>query len=181
MTGQAKRPTWVTIVGVLGIIFGVFGLFGAGQVAMTPKMLQMQKKMMESMPMPTQRPAERESAEQFKKWMEGLWGDQPEWFAVACVGLGIAGLIVNGLYVFGAVTLLQLKPYAVTLFSLTLGASIALALARAVAFYMASSFFIGMALLFTESVSVVLDVVLLVVIATGDRSAFVTSPPGRVT
>jgi hypothetical protein len=50
---------------------------------MTPKMLQMQTEMMRSVRIPTQTPEQEVPAEQF-----------------------------NGLYVYGAVTLLQLKPYA---------------------------------------------------------------------
>jgi len=43
-----KRPTWATIVGILGIVFGCFGILGGGQSVFMPKMMEMQKEMLEA-------------------------------------------------------------------------------------------------------------------------------------
>ena len=44
-----KRPTWATVVGILGIVFSSFGILGAGQIIMTPKIMEFQKQMITTM------------------------------------------------------------------------------------------------------------------------------------
>jgi len=162
-----KRPTWVTVVGVLGILFGICGLFVSGQVAAMPTIMEWQKRFLETMPI--DRTADGQNAEQFKQMMRGFFGDQPSWFGPACVALGVIGLVVNGFYIFASVTLLQLKAKAARLFTTVLGVSIALGLTRAVVMMNGFSF-LAVPTLMSGLVGVVLDIVLLVVIATADKS-----------
>jgi hypothetical protein len=162
-----KKPTWITVVGVLGILFGICGLFVSGQVAAMPTIMQWQKQIFETIP--TDQAADRQNAEQFKQVMRGFFGDQPSWFGPACMTLGVIGLVVNGFYIFASVTLLQLKPNAARLFTAVLGVSIALGVARAVVMMNGFSF-MAIPMLMSGVVGVVLDIILLVVIATGDKS-----------
>ena len=162
-----KKPTWITVVGVLGILFGICGLFVSGQVAAMPTIIQWQKQMLDVIPI--DRTADQQNAEQFKQVMRGFFGDQPSWFGPACMALGLIGLVVNGLYIFASVTLLQVKPNAARLFTTVLGVSIALGVARALVMMNGFSF-MAIPMLMSGLVGVVLDIILLVVIATGDKS-----------
>jgi hypothetical protein len=162
-----KKPTWITVVGVLGIVFGIFGLFGSGQVAAMPTILQWQRRMFDSFPVA--QAADRQNLEQFQQTMRMFLGDQPSWFGPACIALGIIGLGMNGLYVFASVSLLQLKPNSARLFSRVLGASIALGIVRVLVMMKGYSF-MAIPTLMGGLVGVVLDIILLVVIATSDTS-----------
>jgi hypothetical protein len=162
-----KKPTWITVVGVLGILFGICGLFVSGQVAAMPTILQWQKQLIETIP--TDRTADAQNAEQFRQMMKGFFGDQPSWFGPACLTLGALGLVVNGFYIFASVTLLQLKSNAARLFTTVLGVSIALGVTRALVMMNGFSF-MAIPMLMSGLVGVVLDIILLVVIATADKS-----------
>lgn len=171
-----KKPAWVTIAGVLGIIFGICGLFAAVQIAMAPKMLEMQRALVEPMLMAGQKPEQQAAAEKFKKEMGKFLGEnQPEWFGAVCLALGLIGLLINGVYIFAAVSLLQLKPYSVRVFLLTLWVSIAFGILRSLVLLKGFSVY-GIALLFTGSVGIILDIILLVVIVTANKAIFESSP-----
>jgi len=163
-----KKPTWITVVGVLGIVFGIFGLIGSGQVAAMPTFLQWQRRMFDSFPV-APAAADQQNLEQFQQAMRMFLGDQPSWFGPACIALGVIGLAINGLYVFAGVSLLQLKPNSARLFSRVLGASIALGIVRALVMMNGYSF-MAIPMLMSGLVGVVLDVILLVVIVTSDKS-----------
>jgi hypothetical protein len=165
-----KRPTWITVVGVLGILFGIFGLFASGQVAAMPTITRWQNQTFESMPMP-QSANEQQNVEQFRQVMRGFFGDQPSWFGPASMALGVVGLAVNGFDIFASVSLLQVKPNSARLFSTVLGVSIALGVVRTMVMMNGFSF-MAIPMLMSGLVGVVLDIILVVVIATNDKSVF---------
>ena len=162
----SNNPKWVTVVGILGIVFGLAGLIGAAQVMSMPKIIEMQKAMFKAIPGDADgNPPPKEMQEFF----ESFWGTPPAWFPSAAIVLGIVGLVVNGLYVFAAIALLQLKPYSVKLLGGVLITSMILALVRstvpAISFSM-----IGMTFAAGGLIGLVMDGVLLAVLVTSDKS-----------
>jgi len=167
----SNNPKWVTVVGALGIIFGLAGLIGAAQVASMPKVIEMQKAMFKAIPTDAAgNPPPREMQEFF----ESFWGTPPPWFQPAAIVLGLVALIVNGLYIFAAIALLQLKPFAVKLFGAVLITSMILALVRSAVLAISFSMF-GMTFAVGGLVGLVMDGVLLAVLLTSDKSAM--QPP----
>jgi hypothetical protein len=168
-----RRPTWATVVGIMGIVFGVMGLFGAAQTAMMPVMIKMQGQMMDAMAKsaPTQTPQQQVAAQQMQQMMNTIWGDVPPWLMPAAIALGGLTLLVNGIYIFAAISLLQMRPYSITLLYAVLTSSIVMGLVRGSVFVAASPM-MGMFILFYAMAGVAIDVTLLIVIATGDKTAF---------
>lgn len=169
-----KRPTWATVIGVLGIIFGCLGVLGSIQFALTPMMMEFQEKMLAIM----QQTMEAEAAENgsdvavadMMAMMEQLW-DLPEWYASFCVAAGMISAVVAGLYIFASIRLLQVHPSAVGTFYLAMGLSIAMALVI-VLMSIAASSMMAIAMGMGGMFGIVIDVVLLIVVATADKRAY---------
>jgi hypothetical protein len=170
-----NKPSWVNTIGTLAIIFGVLGLLTAAQTAMMPNMIEMQRKMMESVTLtiPGQQ-RDQHAIDELKKTIEGLWGNPPGWFRSACFAMGIAGALINALYIFAAASLLQMKRFSLMLFYTAMAVSIAFSVIRGVTFVNALPL-IGMSMLFAALVGVAMDVVLLLVVATADKKGFSSS------
>jgi hypothetical protein len=171
-----KRPTWATVVGVLGIILSSLGVLGAGQFMMMPKMMQFQKEMMAGMQESMEKQESTKDREMMPpkemfKMFEKMW-DTPEWYATWCIVAGLLSLLISGFYLFASITLLQVKPSAIRLFYTAVGLSIGLALLKGFAAASAMSF-MGLAMLFGSMCGVVIDIVLVIVVATGDKEAFI--------
>ena len=169
-----KRPTWATVVGIIGIIIGCFGILGAGQLMMMPKMMEIQKKVWSGMQksmekLETTNPQQMPPTEMFKAF--GKMADVPDWFTTYCVMAGITALFVSGFFVFSSIRLLQTKPTAIKLFYLAAGLSIGFTIVKSV-IAMAAMSFMGMGLMMGGMFGVVINVVLLTVVATGNKEAF---------
>ena len=166
-----KRPTWVTIVGVLGILFGSLGIMNATQTVVLPQMLEWQKTFMHSfmanMPQQPGAPAGKDVAAAF----ESFWGPIPGWFKVWCVVGGLLGLCLSATYIYAAISMLQLKRNAVRLFCVCSAAAIGLAVVRGLLAVFALRL-MGASFLMASTASIAFHVVLLLVTATGDKSAF---------
>lgn len=184
-----KKPTWVTVIGILGIVFGCFGILGGGQEMMMPKMLQMQKEMWITMEQQTaiqaNKDGQAENAGDSDKYiakhravagaamiqsMEKMF-DVPEWFGTWSIYAGIAKALVSAFYLFASIRLLQLKQNAVKLFYWALGANIFLCCLKAVVGFYSFSF-MTMAMTMGGLFSALIDVVLIIVVATSDKMAF---------
>ena len=177
------RPKWATVVGIIGIIVGCFGILGGGQLMMMPRIVEMQKQMFSSMEESIE---EREAANPRQmppramfQTMEKMW-DVPDWFDTYCVVAGIAALCVSGFYLFASIRLLQTKPTAIKLFYAAAGIAIGFTIVRAVV-AMAATSFMGIALMAGGAFGLVINVVLLIVVATGDKEAFTTPEAGQPT
>ena len=139
-----------------------------------PKMMEMQKEMWSDM----QKSAELEEAadpqqippKEMFETMEKMW-DVPDWFDTYCVIVGILAIFVFGFYVFSSIRLLQVKPAAIKLFYLAAGISIGFTILKAVVALYAKSFMV-ISMMLSGMVGVVLNVILLIVVATGDKKAF---------
>jgi hypothetical protein len=169
-----NRPGWATVVGIIGIILGCFGILGGGQTMLMPRMMEMQKGMFTAM----QEAAEKEGATNAQEappkevfaFMEQMW-ETPDWFDTYCVVAGIVGVCVSGFYIFASIRLLQIKPTAVRLLYGAIGLAIGLAIVKAVA-AMATMSFVGMSMAMGGMFGLVINVVLLVVVITGNKEAF---------
>ncbi len=192
------RPTWVTVVGVLGIIFGCLGILGGGQEMLLPKLMEMQQAMFSeissqleqeveeqgadgnSSTSPDQRPigqADAALAFGMLKSMQGLW-EFPDWFALWSVFSGTLKMLVSALYLLASIWLLQLRPVSIPLFYWAAGSSIALGVLKGVVLVSAMSF-MGAALMVGGIFGVVIDIVLLIVVVTGDKTAFLGGSAGE--
>lgn len=186
-----QRPTWATVIGILAIIFGSFGVLGGGQEMIMPQMLKFQKGMFSTIGEQMEKELSRElrraeekgdtralekkrddqeMAREMMGMFESMW-DLPQWFAGFSVGTGVLKILISALYLLAGIWLLQVKPVAIKLFYWAAGASIALALLKGVALLTTGSFF-GMLMLAGGVFSAVIDVVLIIVVATADKEAF---------
>jgi hypothetical protein len=158
------RPRWKTVIGVLGIIFGCFGIMSASQTALMPTMLEIQRKMFLAMQAEAAKGAQAQAfAGPFAAMFEMFAGPTPAWFAPWCVVMGLLTLIISGLYVFSAISLLLVKPWAPRLFCIALTASIVAAFARTIGLMLARGV-LGMGMGFGAMFGVVIDVVLLLIV-----------------
>jgi hypothetical protein len=168
-----KRPTWATVVGVLGIIFGLLGLIGAAQTIIMPKMIQTQKELFSGMEktMQTATPEQRAATEGMKKMVDSMLGQIPPWFEAWFVFIGILALLVNAIYVFAAIALLLVKKIAIDLFLFSTSFSIVLGVGKMIA---SANIFsqMGFGMIFSGSIGIIIDIILLIVVAMGDKTAF---------
>jgi hypothetical protein len=171
-----ERPGWISIVGILGIVLGCFGLMGAGQMAMLPNMVKMQKQMIADMQV-QMKPEQRAQMEPFEHLMDGFWGELPPWYMSWAVTSGLILMAIKGFYIFAALSLLQLKRTAVRQFYWAAGLSIAAALVNAAVMVEAFSG-LGVAMAMGSMIGVVLNLVLLAVVIGGDKAVFgIARPP----
>lgn len=190
---KMKRPTWATIVGILGIIFGCFGILGGGQEIFLPKILKMQNEVFTKIEkMAKEQQAQRDSEiinneqdgknprpafsleifEPMKKMFE-----VPDWFGLWSVLSGLAKAIVSAIYLLASIWLLQTKPLSVRLFYWAAGSSIALSILRGIIILSAFSF-MGIAMMFGGAFGALIDIILIIVVVTGDKEAFQLQPAG---
>ncbi|WP_276783771.1 hypothetical protein [Thalassolituus oleivorans] len=181
-----KRPTWATIVGVLAITFGIMGIFsGAKDIAM-PSILEMQKEMMMSfsngktpdgkdLPQITwefEKDGEKQKIE-ISKMFEGAQEQFqfPDWYKSWAVVIGLVSIAAATLYLFSGIFLLMKKPLAVKVFYVTISVSIAWACIQTLIFAQS-----GNGMLMAEIPmfipSILIDIILLIVVLTGNKDAF---------
>jgi len=189
-----KRPAWATVVGILGIIFACLGILGAGYDIIMPKMMEFQGEMMSVMEKDIARQAVREKSEsgvlegdepspdeaetapvpgpppEMFRMMKRMWA-VPEWFGMWSVLTGLLKALICGLILFASIGLLQTKPISIPLFYWGAGLAIVVGVVKGV---VAVSWlgFMGMAMTFGGVFGAMIDLVLLVVVATGDKQAF---------
>ena len=197
-----KRPTWATVVGVLGIIFGCLGILGAGQEMMMPTIIKFQKNMFSQMEDFIQKEMEKEKFgpvddessseianskrynnhelpfEMFKSFQKMM--DFPKWYNTWCVISGFFKLIISGLLLFAAISMLQLKLFSINLFYWTTGSGIVLASLKGILAFFAAPF-LGFIMMSAGLFGIVIDIVLFIVVITGDKEAFGLKMPFTLT
>lgn len=177
---MSKRPTWVAIVGVIGIISSSFGILGGGSTMLMPKMMEFQKQMFssiiqaESESTKKATTAQGEQARQQSKAMlesmQKMWS-LPEWFNTWALISGLLQAIICGFYLFACIGMLQLKPSSIKMFYFAAGAKIAHGILNGVVGLMTSSF-MAMAMMLGGAFGIVFHIVLIIVVATADKKAF---------
>jgi hypothetical protein len=186
-----KRPTWVTVVGVLGIIFACLGILGAGQEMIMPKMLKMKKEMFTDFRKMIEAEMEKESANQsdnegqhqgnaefpvgmFNSFMKMF--DFPEWYGTWSIISGILKLLISAFFLLASIRLLQLRPSSINLFYWAAGSSIALGVVKG-AVALSGGSFIALAMMVGGVFGIIIDIILIIVVATGDKKAFYRQSP----
>jgi len=192
MKGASKmktRPTWATIVGVLGIIASSFGILAGSQTIIMPKMLKIQKQMFSEMAKQTEKKhAETTSLSGSSKAnmlsmnsgamlesMNKMW-DLPKWYNTWSVVTGLLQLFFSGFYLFTCIWLLQIKPASIKMFYFAAGAKILHGIINGIVAAMASSFMM-MTWMVAGIFGIVIHIVLLIVVATGNKKAFLSEVP----
>ncbi len=163
-----KRPTWATVIGIIGIILGLVGLLSSANTIVMPQILEFQKEMITEM----QKNIEENEAppEEAMNMFNKIW-NMPGWFKTWSVVAGIIGLIISGFYIFASIGLLQVKKSAIKMFYWVVGICIGFTFLKGVIAVSALSF-IGISLMVGGLIGIVIDVILLIVVATGDKQAF---------
>jgi hypothetical protein len=100
----------MTTIGVLGIIFGCFGLLTAVNTLFMPMILEFQRKAFGAMQADASNGPGMGNA--FPQMIERMLAQPPAWFGPFTVVLGILSLAIAGVYVFGGIWLLLIKPSA---------------------------------------------------------------------
>jgi hypothetical protein len=171
-----KRPRWATVVGILGMIVAFFGITASGQMLTMPKMIKLQHQIMHDMEASLKgKPKDQAELQKVQDVIKQIIGQVPDWFKTAVVIFGVLGVIVNGVYIFACIALLLVKRYAIRWFYVAVALSIALAVSRGIAAVLSTKF-IGLGVATIGLVGIVLDVILLVVVATGGKEAFLQEP-----
>ena len=195
-----KRPPWATVVGILGIIFSCLGILSAGGEIIMPHVMELQGEMMSVMEEHSAQMTARMKSEMGAKESDGpssgdsqaapfpgpppgmfkamkrMW-EVPQWYGTWALVSGILKALFCGLLLFASIGLLQTTPSSVPLFYWGAGLSIAMGVVKAVVAVSALAF-MGMMMTFGGIFGTMIDIVLLVVVATGDKRAFrvVTQP-----
>jgi hypothetical protein len=163
-----KKPTWVKVIGVLGIIFGCTAILGSLNMMVTPKLFKFQQSIIETA---------LEEARRDPDFPDGMADilrdmyDMPGWFGVWAIVFGAIGVVVGAFYLLAAIWFIQLKRSADKIFIGALGVSILLALLQIITIIPASSI-IAVFITAGCTFSLIIDLILLIVIMTSDRSAF---------
>jgi hypothetical protein len=167
-----NRPTWVATVAVLAIIFGCLGILNSANTAALPQMLKLQRTFIQSVV--TNMPAQKggPNGQDMAKAFDSFIGPIPAWFAVWCVIAGLAGMALSTAYLYAAISLLQLKRSALQLFYRCTAGAIALAVTRGVLGALGARL-MGLNILFSSFASIAFHIVLLLVVTTSDKAAFV--------
>ena len=181
------RPTWATVVGILAIVFGSLGILGAGQAVIMPKMMTLQKEFFTEF----ERAAKQEEVQsdpetqgnmqenmsgnkEFEKEMFGSMKkmlELPEWFGLWAVFAGIAKGLISVVYLLAGIFLLKTKTFSIRLFYWAAGSSLLLCVISGVVGISASSF-MAISMVFGSAFGAVIDIVLIIVVVTGDKEAF---------
>jgi len=175
-----KRPTWATVVGIMGIIFASFGIFAGAQELLVPSIMKIQKKVFSTLEREITKAEKASSSENkpslhppvsnFFSMFEDIY-NFPRWFSAYSISSGVARIIIHALYLFASIFLLQMKPSSIRLFYGVVGSSIVLTVIRSIIAITALSF-IGMTMMMGGIIGLVIDVVLLAVVLTGNKEAF---------
>ena len=190
-----KRPTWATIVGVLGIIFSCLGILGAGQEIIMPKVFKLQKEMLSDFEEIIEEEIEKERINQldqeggtnssaeipmgiFKSFTKML--DFPDWFGTWSIISGILKLLISAFFLLASIRLLQMKRSSINLFYWAAGSSIALGVLKGIVALSAVSF-MAIAMMFGGFFGIIIDIILIIVVATGNKEAFYSQTPPPLT
>jgi len=100
----------------------------------------------------------------------------PEWFQTWSVFSGITKILIHGFYILAAILLLRIKSSGIRLLYGAAGSSIVLNIMKCVVAVSVSAF-ISISMILGAVFGTVIDIVLIMVVATGDKESFYQVPP----
>ncbi len=112
--------------------------------------------------------------------MQKMW-EFPDWFGPWSIFTGVAKALISAIYLLASIWLLQTKPAAIALFYWAAGASCFLSILKGVVAFSALSSFMGLAMMSMGVFGGLIDLVLIIVVLTGDKAAFQSASPQPVT
>jgi hypothetical protein len=163
-----RKPTWVKVIGILGIVFGCTGILGSMHLFVMPQMYEFWGAAFDAIDEEARH--DPDYPDQVMEHMRTMW-EAPDWFTTWAILFGIAGVLVAAYYLISAIMLLQVKPNGDKMMISALAASMIVAVVQAATVAAAGGFIaimMGMGAVF----GFVIDLVLLVVILTSDRTIF---------
>jgi len=171
-----KKPTWAKVVGIIGIILGCFALLGASQTIAMPQTIEMQKNMMPEIQKKMLENAESqnfspEQVQESMRMMQDIWKDIPEWFDMWCIVSGIIALVIAVFYLYASIGLLRVQTSAIKMFYIAAGLSICFGIIKGLIAMKALSF-VGISIMAGGILGIIIDIILLIVVARGDKQAF---------
>ena len=114
----------------------------------------------------------------FKSFTKFL--DFPDWFGTWSIISGILKLLVSAFFLLASIRLLQMKRSSINLFYWAAGSSIALGVVKGIVAVSAVSF-MAIAMMFGGVFGIIIDIVLIIVVATGNKEAFYSQTPPPLT
>ncbi len=186
-----KTPTWALVVGIMMLLFGSCSLNGDLQSIYSPKMFEIQEKILDGMS-DGMKDAQSDSTKTNKEdatettsnlddkiMFEKMSENMKDMFHVSdftktwMVRFGYIGIIVSIIYILGGLFLLIKKPFSIKLVYVALGLSIIFSIVKVIVLSADSSdSFITMTAGFSEMFGVVFDIILLIVILTSNREVY---------
>jgi hypothetical protein len=106
--------------------------------------------------------------------------DFPDWFGTWSIISGILKLLVSAFFLLASIRLLQMKRSSINLFYWAAGSSIALGALKGIVALSAVSF-MAIAMMFGGIFGIIIDVILIIVVATGNKEAFYSQIPPPLT
>jgi len=176
-----KRPGWVIVIGTLGIIISLMGIIGTSKSIIVPRVLEfVQNEILTDLEDILEDIYEGEAWEFEELPPEELlevarkFLTLPDWFYKLSVVFGIIGFFIYVYYLFSSVWFILIKKNAVLLFYIAIALSMCLSLSRIIAASFSRSF-IGFIFMSGSVIGIAINIILLIVIAVSDKSAFVTT------
>ena len=96
----------------------------------------------------------------------------PDWYISWYLIAGFLSLLISAFYLFASIRLLQVKQSAISLFYFAVGGSIFITLVKNLVGILSETFITGILPLFCSFFGIVVHLVLIIVVATGNKEAF---------
>jgi len=177
------KPAWVTVVAITAIVLSGFGVLGGLQESLTPFMLEAQRAEYEMVIEEFNKSSEADEQQlsqeeqqvasvikSFTGFIERIL-NMPDWYLNWLILSGIISMCLHSFYLLAAIGLIQLKPAAPRYLSIALLLSIAFAITRATIAVQALGNMAMLMMMFTL-IAMIVEIVLLFVLLTKDKSAF---------
>lgn len=172
-----EKPGWVIVIGIIGIIISLIGIIGTGKSMIVPRVLEfVQNEILPNLEdiyegegWEYEELPPEELVEMSRKFLS-----LPDWFYKLSVIFGIIGFLIYVYYLFSSVWLILVKKNAVQLFYIAIALSMFLSLSRIIAASFSRSL-IGFIFMSGSVIGIAINIILLVIVAISDKSAFVTT------
>jgi len=167
-----NKPLWITIVGIILIVMGCLGLMGAWQTFGMPRIVAQQKQMLPYMQqkMEQQKDYTPEAKQRMQQMYERMM-TTPAWFDNWCLFTAPIALLFSALFIYSGINLLLLRKTAANLIYWVLGADLGFLVIRGLVGLVFLGW-IGISMVTMGVLAGIADIILLAVVANGNKQAF---------